>query len=211
MSQTCYFFLWMQPFLDSYNLIFWPPLFPSHPPLLIWPLPLVSVLLASIPVYFCPVWPASFLYVIMKLAFLFSLSFSACLALVSVDALPPSDSCLWFLHRNQSPHLTRVTAAGPCPEKRHPTGGWRGDEGLKDNPRYIQDPPVERSHVLYWYLGCRRQAGSYRDYSVKLCCVVVLPGCFIGACWRLYLCNPRKHRCKCIEGWERGGKENWVG
>lgn len=192
MSQTCYFFLWMQHFaLIRPNILASSLSITLPSPHLTSPVSLSALSIHSCHVYFCPVWPASFLYMKMKRAFLFPLSFSACLVLVSVDAVPPSDSRLMsFISSQESEsveHLTRVTAAGPCPKKRHPTGGWRGDEGLKDNPRYIQDPPVESSHILYWHLGCRRQAGSYRDYSAKPCCVAVPPGCFIRGCY-CYIC-----------------------
>lgn len=48
-------------------------------------------------------------------------------------------------------HLTRVEASRPDPKKWHPTGDKRGDEGLVDNPRYVQELPVKKSHILYWY------------------------------------------------------------
>lgn len=121
--------------------------------------------------------------------------------------------------------LTGIRASGAfdqggssqaLPKKRHPAGGNRGDEGLEDNPRYVQDPPVERSHILYWYPGCR-QAGCYWAYSVKLTtfkrlkiwfflALVVLSGHFIWGCWLLYLCNSENIGARAKKGKREEGR-----
>lgn len=41
-----------------------------------------------------------------------------------------------------------VTVPKPCPKKRHPARSSSRDEGLDGNPRYVQDPPVENSHIF---------------------------------------------------------------
>lgn len=79
----------------------------------------------------------------------------------SLNWLSPSlKLILYFISSLTGIRTSGAADQGGCsqalPKKRCPTRGNGGDEGLEDNPGYVQVPPVERSPILLWY---PRQAG----------------------------------------------------
>lgn len=131
MSQLTYFFLCMDFFPPSYGLLYCPPPFTSHSPHFLSSSDLFSLSHFSqhpfLSYLFLPRLVIQLHSFLWKWKYIFFHSFpssfhhfSACLVLVSMDTLPPLNSCchVFLLWQESEPveHSTRVVAARPCPK-----------------------------------------------------------------------------------------------